>query len=514
MGRRVWYTRRHSYDISAPLCDLKEQKMLFTTPIFLFFFIPILLTLYYFTPAYGVWRNYVALCASVFFFAWGEPVFVFVLLLTTYLDYRISKIVSDNSKFSPRSRTIVLCVGIFINVGILLWSKYTNFVLESIAVPLANIFSYKFSQVEVPLILGISFITFHKISFLVDSFKGRATPPRSFADCALYIFLFPQLIAGPIIRYQEIGNQIHSRSHTASDVLIGLTRFTIGFAKKTLIADPMGGVTDKIFGYQAGTVPMLYAWIGIVAYTLQIYFDFSGYSDMAIGLARTMAFRFPENFNRPYVSKSITEFWTRWHISLSNWMRNYLYIPLGGNRVSNRRMYLNLWIVFLVSGLWHGAAWNFIAWGGYYGLFLCIEKILSGRQFFSKNRPIAARLYTLLVIMIGWVLFRSPNLRYALTYIGTLFGIVSPKLGPSLVEVAFFLDHRSIAIMVIAIVLACTPIAATGPFSVLNRPWAALNAVHTRLHVAIQLCGTMCLLAINVMSMATAAYSPFLYFRF
>ena len=395
--------------------------MLFTSPVFLFVFLPLFLTIYYCAPRATETRNAVALAGSVVFFAWGEPVFVFALIAGTFVDYRVSRWIEPNSPVAARTKKRLLACAIVLDVAALVASKYLDFIVGQLLMPLTPLLHLELTKPNLPLLLGISFITFHRISYLVDSYKGRAVPPRGFMDCALYIFLFPQLIAGPIIRYHDIGGQIHRRDHTVEGFLTGFYRFSIGLAKKSLLADPLGLVATKVFDMDAMGLPATFAWGGIIAYSLQIYFDFSAYSDMALGLGRMMGFRFPENFNRPYVAGSVTEFWRRWHISLSNWMRLYLYIPLGGNRGTPLRTYLNLWIVFLISGFWHGADWTFVVWGAYYGFFLCLEKLFGEGRLHAFSLPSPLRhVITLLIVMVGWVFFRSTSVGHAIQYIGSM----------------------------------------------------------------------------------------------
>ncbi|MBV4523851.1 hypothetical protein KVG88_27675 [Pseudomonas sp. SWRI74] len=486
--------------------------MLFTTPIFLFFFLPLFFVAYWAVPTYA--KNVVALAGSIMFFAWGEPLFVFVLLFTTYLDYRVSLIIEPSRGLPEKQRRAVLIGGLLVNVGILLWSKYTGFFLIDVVGPIARVFGYSVGDPHIGLILGISFITFHKVSFLVDSYKGRAVPPRNFLDCALYIFLFPQLIAGPIIRYHDIGEQIHSRKNTVNNVVAGMMRFSIGLAKKTLLADPIGGIADKIFGFNATSLPVEHVWLGIAAYTLQIYFDFSGYSDMAIGLARMMGFHFPENFNRPYIARSVGEFWQRWHISLSSWMRIYLYIPLGGNRATPGRVFLNLWIVFLISGFWHGASWNFIVWGAYYGLFLSIERLVSLSHPTVKFPNAIAQAYTIIVVMCGWVLFRSPDLSYALNYLGVMFGAITPVRDPTVPDLAFFLTKLNAATMILATALAVLPDVSPRRFATWRKSYLPTNDTVSGSLILIQFSTTAALIIVCSMAMLSSGYAPFLYFRF
>jgi alginate O-acetyltransferase complex protein AlgI len=490
--------------------------MLFTSPIFLFAFLPLLLATYYLLPGSLHVKNGVALAASVLFFAWGEPIFVYLLIVGIYIDYKASLVIAPDSPHNPRTKRWVLVGAICLNVAALVISKYLNFIVNEIINPLSPWSHWHVQPPNFPLLLGISFITFHRISYLVDSYKGRAVPPRGFLDCALYIFLFPQLIAGPIIRYHDIGHQIHDRTHTLEKFLTGFFRFSVGLMKKTLIADPLGVVTDKVFGLPTHDLTSLIAWGGIIAYTLQIYFDFSGYSDMAIGLGRMLGFVFPENFNRPYISRSVTEFWRRWHISLSNWMRLYLYIPLGGNRISLPRTYLNLWIVFTISGIWHGASWNFVAWGAYYGFFLCIERMLSNSRFANVNVMGSVRhLYTLLLVMIGWVLFRSPSMTQAVAYLSAMFipqsvtSLTTPPWG-------LLFGNRDLATMLLGSVIACVrwPEPRWSVARSLKAAWAGKMSMSGAGEMTIQFATSLGMFILSVAANVSSDYSPFLYFRF
>lgn len=490
--------------------------MLFTTPLFLFFFLPLFLFAYYLAPARGQSRNFIALLGSLLFFSWGEPVYVFFLLALVFLDYQLSKAISEDSSLSPSLKKILLFVGILVNIGFLISFKYSNFIIKEILLPL-NLYTGQAPASVGPLLLGISFITFHKISYLVDSYKGRATPPRNFYDCALYIFLFPQLIAGPIIRYHDIGSQIHQRTYASTTFLVGCFRFCLGFAKKILIADQLGLVADRIFALPVNEIPLGCAWAGAFSYMLQIYFDFSGYSDMAIGLGCMLGFRFPENFNSPYISKSVTEFWRRWHISLSSWMRLYLYIPLGGNRGSKSRAFINLWIVFLISGFWHGASWTFLAWGAYYGFFLSIEKYCAERLPALQNYlPSQLKfLLTLLIVLFGWVLFRAPNLSYALDFIKIMLG--APSLDAYLHPWGFLINNRDLFFLFLgaAIVFIKLP---DRPF--LSPKWITsiwsetMSLDGNTLQLSLLFISTLMLLILSTMAMYSAGYSSFLYFRF
>jgi alginate O-acetyltransferase complex protein AlgI len=491
--------------------------MLFTSPLFLFVFLPLLLAIYYLSPNSLHVKNFVALAGSVVFFAWGEPIFVFALIVGTFIDYRASLLIAPHSTCRLRTKRFVLATAICLDVAALVASKYTQFVVVEIINPLGPWLNVHLEPPNIPLVLGISFITFHRISYLVDSFKGRAIPPRGFLDCALYIFLFPQLIAGPIIRYHDIGYQIHDRTHTPEGFLTGFFRFSIGLTKKIVIADPLGLVADKIFSFRAEDLSAPYAWGGLIAYSLQIYFDFSGYSDMAIGLGRMMGFRFPENFNRPYISRSITEFWQRWHISLSNWMRLYLYIPLGGNRVSLPRTYLNLWIVFVISGIWHGASWNFVAWGAYYGLFLSLERAASSSALVRIAVPGTIRqASTLLIVMIGWVLFRSPSLGYAGEYLSAMF-LSNPVSVTTMQPWGLTFGNRDLATLVLASIIACSPpvprLSSWFP-ATLHAAWSDKMTIQGLRGMVLQFTSTVLLIVMGVAATVSSDYVPFLYFRF
>ncbi|MFK7774271.1 MAG: MBOAT family protein [Saprospiraceae bacterium] len=391
--------------------------MVFSSIIFLLYFLPIFLVLYFISPTR--WKNEMALAGSCFFYAWGAPEFFFVVLISLIVDFYVVHLFS-NSKGNLRKR--LFWAAILSNVLMLLLAKYLNFFVGNVN-ELLNAFGGKtFSWNNILLPIGVSFITFQKLSYVIDCYREKVKPLERLRDYMLYILLFPQLIAGPIVRFNEVATQLLNRSKQENiDYKIsGLFRFIIGLSKKVLIANVLGGVVEEIFSLPAHELNTGVAWIGIIAYSLQIYFDFSGYSDMAIGLAKMMGFRFPENFNFPYISQSITEFWRRWHITLSNWMRDYLYIPLGGNRVSTNRLYFNLSAVFLISGFWHGAAWTFIFWGGFHGLFLILDRLFL-LDFLRKMGKIPAIILTYLIVLIGWVFFRSETIGDAFQYCWQMF---------------------------------------------------------------------------------------------
>jgi alginate O-acetyltransferase complex protein AlgI len=383
------------------------------------YFLPAFLLTYYFADK--KYKNIVLLFFSIFFYSWGAPKFIFVILSTTFLDFHLVKLMSlTKSKLSKR---LMLTLSVSVNLGLLFYFKYSNFFIENVNVFLSFFGAHELRWTKLILPIGISFYTFETITYVVDVYRGVHAPLKKFWDYQLYIILFPKLIAGPIIRYHQLADQITDRSQndTVDNRLIGFYRFAIGLAKKALIANHMGQIADSIFVLDYTHLDTYSSWIGILAYTFQIYFDFSGYSDMAIGIGKMVGFVFPENFNNPYISQSITEFWRRWHISLGNWMRNYLYIPLGGNRVKTKNhLYFNLWLVFLASGLWHGASWSFILWGAYHGLFLVLERSFL-LKLYEKIGKLPSTLITFLIVVIGWVFFRVENISHAFLFLKRMF---------------------------------------------------------------------------------------------
>jgi len=393
--------------------------MVFSSSIFLIWFLPVFLISYYLVPS--KWKNGLALIASVLFYSWGAPKFIFVILGTTLLEFYLVKWM-DASK-STLHRRLMLTVAVSINLGLLFYFKYSNFFVENIAAMLKPLGVNGIHWTKLVMPIGISFYTFETVTYVVDVYRRVQAPLTRFWDYQLYIILFPKLIAGPIVRYHEIADQIVDRKafETWDNRFLGMLRFIIGLAKKVLIANVLGAEVDRIFALGPINITTPVAWLGIIAYSFQIYFDFSGYSDMAIGIAKMIGFTFPENFNNPYISRNITEFWRRWHMTLGRWMRDYLYIPLGGNRVKTKaRLFFNLWVVFLISGLWHGAAWTFILWGAYHGLFLVLDRLFL-KGFTDKIGKIPSVILTYIITLIGWVLFRSNNVQQAWLYVKKMF---------------------------------------------------------------------------------------------
>jgi len=417
--------------------------MVFSSVLFLLYFLPAFLVIYYLLP-YKI-RNPWVLTASIFFYAWGAPGFIFIVLGSIIADFYLVKYIHLADRTGKRW---LAAISIMMNLGLLAYFKYANFFIDNVNALLGQFGATQVHWTSIALPIGISFFTFQKITYTVDVYRNIHAPLKRIVDYAMYILMFPHLIAGPIVRFNLVADQIEDRRYneTIENRLNGFFRFVIGLSKKVLIANVLGAEVDRIFAMDPASIGTAQAWTGIIAYAFQIYFDFSGYSDMAIGLALMIGFRFPENFNNPYISQSITEFWRRWHMTLGRFMREYLYIPLGGNRVSTARMYFNLWIVFFLSGLWHGAAWNFLVWGAFHGLFLVADRLFL-LKILEKIGKIPAMLITFFISLIGWVLFRAENLGYASGYLKSMFGFSG---GYQQVEV----DRKFIMILVIAIIFS------------------------------------------------------------
>jgi len=391
--------------------------MLFASGVFLYYFLPLFLALYYLSPR-GL-KSYTIAFASYVFYGWWRPDFVLLMLVSTLVDFNCGqRIVAEREQAGTGKRWVWLsCV---VNLGLLGYFKYANFGVETLNRILASYGQEPWEWAEVVLPVGISFYTFQTMSYTIDVYRGSSPPVKSFRDFMCYVAMFPQLVAGPIVRYNTIADQLHSRTHTFGKFYQGVLAFQAGLAKKVLIADTLGQLADH--AYTGGGLATSDAWLGTLAYTFQIYFDFSGYSDMAIGLGLMMGFRFPLNFDQPYRSKSITEFWRRWHMSLSAFLRDYLYLPLGGNRKGPLRTYVNLSLTMLLGGLWHGAAWTFIAWGAYQGFWLVVERLAGKRTLFSWAPGPVQMAITFVLAMFGWVLFRARDMTSAVTTIASMFG--------------------------------------------------------------------------------------------
>ncbi len=481
--------------------------MVFSSLLFLFIFLPLTLAAYYLTPAR--YRNIPALLASLLFFSWGAPRIVFLLAGTSLADYLAGRWLAPG-RLTDRRRNWLLGAAILLNLGFLLYFKYANFFVDQANALLALTGLHPVTWTRVLLPIGISFFTFHKISYLVDIYRGTAPPVASYGRYLLYIIFFPQLIAGPIIRYHDVARQLGSRSYSTGQFLDGLWRFSLGLGKKVLLANTLGQAADTAFGAGPDQLPCGAAWLGVIAYALQIYYDFAGYSDMAIGLGRMMGVHFLENFNFPYLSANITEFWRRWHISLGNFMREYLYIPLGGNRGSKARTYFNLWIVFLASGFWHGAAWNFVLWGCFHGVSLSVERFFKDKGFRPLPRAAAIPL-TFLLVCMSWVLFRAADLGRAIDYFLSLLNATSAATGLGKMDDAFT-DPRFVTALLVALA------GAFGPLLGLSRLMQAEGEGGEPLLPAPCLVRRFVLSAAVVvaaaMILALGGFNPFIYFRF
>jgi len=478
--------------------------MVFASPIFLFLFLPLALAAYFALPRRC--GNGVLLCASLAFYVWGEGAMVALVLASVAFNWIMGGRISDAADAAVRRRRLVFAIGG--NLAPLAVFKYANFVAANLNVALGALGWGPIALAAIPLPLGISFFTFHSISYLVDIYRRSASAQRNVGNFALYIMLFPQLIAGPIIRYKDIATQIKQRDRRCADVAEGVRRFIIGLGKKVLVANTLGAVADRIFGIAPHELNTPAAWLGIVCYTLQIYFDFSGYSDMAIGLMRMFGFRVLENFNYPYISQSIREFWRRWHISLSNFFRDYLYIPLGGSRHGKTRAYANLILVFLLCGLWHGASWTFLAWGTWHGIFLLLEHAGLDSALRRAWRPLR-HAYALVVVVGGWVLFRCDTLAHAGSFYAALAG--SGAATRDQYPLAMFLDPlvaTSLAIAVVASLPVGRAIAAAADRAVDVRRSSAVATA------AAEWAWLATVLIASYAYLAAGTYNPFIYFRF
>jgi alginate O-acetyltransferase complex protein AlgI len=473
--------------------------MVFSSIVFLLYFLPAFLIIYFLVGQR--YKNIVILLFSIVFYSWGAPKFIFVILGTTFIDFHLVRWMSNTE--GKKHKRLLLLLSLSINLGLLIYFKYSNFFVENVNGFLALFGVNAFHWTKLVLPIGISFYTFETITYVVDVYRKVHKPLDNFWDYQLYIILFPKLIAGPIIRYHDLADQINDRfqNENFDNRLTGFYRFVIGLAKKVLIANHMGYHADAVFAMDYMQLDSFAAWSGILAYTFQIYFDFSGYSDMALGLGKMMGFKFPENFNNPYISQSITEFWRRWHISLGNWMRNYLYIPLGGNRVSINRLYFNLWIVFLASGLWHGASWNFVFWGAFHGTFLIMERLFLGKLLMRAGKSLSI-LFTFFVVVIGWVFFRVENLSEAFIYFRRLF--IWNSFGE------FSTDAEFGFYFLMAVVFSFFTWSKTGQ--------KIQNAVYfedytNRKHYVVFITSLL-LLIISISSITAFDFNPFIYFRF
>ncbi|NLD11726.1 MAG: MBOAT family protein [Clostridiales bacterium] len=467
--------------------------MLFSSIIFLFYFLPIVLAAYFITPKkYMTARNIILLAASLLFYSWGEPVYVFLMIYSAFFNYFMALEIAKDKRHGGTGRNSMLFT-LVVNLFILCFFKYFGFLMDTINSILGTDFHYT----ALALPIGISFYTFQALSYIFDVYRDRVKPQYSLLKFSLYLSLFPELIAGPIVKYRDVAEQLEERTESLEKFGTGSIRFIYGLGKKVLLANNLGALHTAIIALPDSQVSVVTYWIGIIAYTLQIYFDFSGYSDMAIGLGRMFGFEFMENFNYPYISKTITEFWRRWHISLSTWFREYLYIPLGGNRVPVHRHILNLMIVWSLTGLWHGASWNFVMWGTYYGVLLILEKYIYG-QYLEKAPSWAQHIYAMLIVMIGWVFFSSTDLSTAISYIGVLFGVGA---FPFANMTTLYLLRTNLVLLVLSGVLSTPEPRKQFQFFNKNQPVFGIVIIFV-------------IFILSVAYLIYSSYNPFLYFRF
>jgi alginate O-acetyltransferase complex protein AlgI len=468
--------------------------MVFTTQVFVFYFLPLFLLVYYNLPYR--WRNLWLTAASYVFYGWWQPWFTALMMFTTVMDFIWGKVITRPGA-TPIQQKLAVLACVVTNLSFLGFFKYYMFAASTLNELLAMVGAKEFHVLKVVLPIGISFYTFHSLTYILDLYRGHATPAKSFSVFSAFVALFPDLVAGPIIRYKTLAEQLHQRDHTAPRFASGVAIFIVGFAKKIVLANPCGQVADAIFN--TANPYALDAWIGAVAYAFQIYFDFCGYSDMAVGLGRMLGFEFPRNFDAPYRSESITELWRRWHISLSSVLRDYLYFALGGNRKGERRTYFNLAVVMVLGGLWHGAKWNFVLWGAFHGLLLALER-WHGKRSLYDGLPRPARIsMTFLLMLFSWVLFRADNLQAAVDYYRAMFGLAFPGNIAPLVAATVYTPYHVLVLAACA-ALVFQPLQA--------HDWAQAKVTWTRTAVLVPV------FVFSLMVMYAQAFNPFLYFQF
>lgn len=467
--------------------------MLFSSQVFLYFFLPITLIVYYLSPKR--FRNFILLIASLIFYAWGEPIYILIMLFSTVFDY-INGLLIDKfqKKNQDKYAKIVLIVSVVGNLAILGFFKYSDFLISNIN----SLFNSNISLLAIALPIGISFYTFQTMSYTIDVYKQNVKAQKNFISFATYVTLFPQLIAGPIVKYRDVSESLENRKENITDFSEGIKRFIIGLFKKVMIANNAGFIWESIHSLPYSEISLSLAWIGAICYSLQIYYDFSGYSDMAIGLGKMFGFHFLENFNYPYIAKSITDFWRKWHISLSSWFKEYVYIPLGGSRKTIARTVINLLIVWFLTGLWHGASWNFVVWGLYFGVLLIIEKFVL-KKVLDKMPSFIRHLYTLFFVVISWVIFACPTLEDGLNYISIMFNFNNEIISTE----SIYLISTHFVLFIIAII-GCTPI-----FKKIKE-----KLKNNKIFMIIEIIICLILFFISLSFLVGSTYNPFLYFRF
>ncbi|MBC8560329.1 MBOAT family protein [Clostridiaceae bacterium NSJ-33] len=466
--------------------------MVFSSITFLYIFLPITLLVYYLVPAKA--KNWVLFVSGLVFYAWGEPVYVFIMILSTLIDYTAGRLMDFWNDDEKRRKILLIC-SVAMNLGLLAVFKYSSFIIDNINA----LFHGGIPDPQLPLPIGISFFTFQSMSYTIDLYRRQIKVQKNFINFGAYVTMFPQIVAGPIVRYQDVSKELESRSITVGETADGIGLFTRGLAKKLLLANNIGLLWAQVREMPIDAVPAATAWLGILAFAFQIYFDFSGYSDMACGIGKMLGFHFPQNFNLPYTAKSITDFWRRWHITLSTWFKEYLYIPLGGNRSGTVRTIRNLLIVWVLTGFWHGASWNFVCWGLYFGVLLVLERFVYGK-ILNKLPSFVRQLYTFVLVVFSWVLFEMETLGDVGRYLQAMFGG------------AGFADSRSIYLLRSYFLLFLLCIFASGSwgkkvYSQFSNRWPA--RAQALLPVSVIL-----LMAVCTAYLVNATYNSFLYFRF
>jgi alginate O-acetyltransferase complex protein AlgI len=470
--------------------------MVFSSMIFIFVFLPAVILLYYVFP-WRTWRNTLLCISSLFFYAWGEPIYVLIMLFSVILNYCAGLLLQKTA--GQKRGKFVLVVSILLNLAALVFFKYADFFIININ----KLFSLDIGLVGLPLPIGISFYTFQALSYIIDVYRQKVTPQKNPVYLAMYIAFFPQPIAGPIVRYTDIAADIKGRKETLEGFTSGLMQFFFGLAMKVILANNLAVFADSVFGDYADANSLV-LWLASVSYMLQIFFDFAGYSLMAIGLGRMFGFTFPNNFNKPYTASSVTDFWRRWHITLSSWFRDYVYIPLGGNRCRPARHVFNILVTWLLTGFWHGAEWNFILWGLYYALFLLLEKYVFSGMLKNKVAAVFYRFVTLFIVLIGWVLFRVENLGDLASVLGSMFSFSGG-------DFALYVAEHAATCSKLFYVIPGIIIAGRLPSAIAAK---VRKSVPESVYFALKAVIALVLFAVSVMFLIASSYNPFIYFRF
>ncbi len=476
--------------------------MVFSSLTFLFVFLPVVFIIYYAVPKRA--KNVVILVSGLLFYAWGEPIYVLAMILSTFIDYTAGRLI-DKYDDKPKIRTICLIVSLVMNIGLLGTFKYLGFLINSVN----GWFGLSIPNPNLPLPIGISFFTFQSMSYTIDLYRRNIKVQKSAVSFMAFVTLFPQIVAGPIVRYEDVQNELDNRSVTEKMLGDGISRFITGLGKKVLIANNIGMLWTQVKGMDYGELSAVTAWLGILAFTFQIYFDFSGYSDMAIGLGKMMGFNFPENFNYPYMSHSISEFWRRWHITLGSWFRSYIYIPLGGNRKGLPRTIINLLIVWAVTGIWHGASWNFMLWGVYFGVLIIIERLFMGKVL-EKIPSFFSWLYTFVLVVFGWVMFEAVDT--SIVNIGEMFGQMFTYIGAMFGANGTVMDNTAtFAIVNYGVMFAVCILGSSDMFK--NAAEYIRKKAPEWVQYGFPVAQTAVMLA-SIAYITTSSYNPFLYFNF